>query len=86
MIAAPSHPRAVDVLLKVYVKCIDGHERETNDRSCRGLGEHPVDCRNGLTNTEPPACRKAYTLLRRGAGRRAIRPGPIEETQWCPSP
>lgn len=30
---------SVDVLLKIYAKCIDGQEREMNDRIMRGLGE-----------------------------------------------
>jgi hypothetical protein len=27
------------VLLKIYAKCIDGQEREMNDRILKGLGE-----------------------------------------------
>jgi hypothetical protein len=30
---------SVDVLLKIYAKCIDGQEHEMNDRILRGLGE-----------------------------------------------
>jgi integrase len=30
---------SVDVLLKIYVKCVDGQEAEMNDRIMRGLGE-----------------------------------------------
>ncbi|MEU9334427.1 site-specific integrase [Streptomyces sp. NPDC048290] len=30
---------SVDVLLKIYAKCIDGQEQEMNDRILRGLGE-----------------------------------------------
>ncbi len=30
---------SVDVLLKIYAKCIDGQEQETNDRILKGLGE-----------------------------------------------
>lgn len=30
---------SVDVLLKIYAKCIDGQEREMNDRIMQGLGE-----------------------------------------------
>ncbi|GAA2465088.1 hypothetical protein GCM10010405_56890 [Streptomyces macrosporus] len=30
---------SVDVLLKIYAKCVDGQEQETNDRIVRGLGE-----------------------------------------------
>ena len=37
--------RSVDVLLKVYAKCIDGQEQEMNERIMQGLGE--VD---GLTD------------------------------------
>jgi hypothetical protein len=29
----------VDVLLKIYAKCIDGQEAEMNDRILQGLGE-----------------------------------------------
>jgi hypothetical protein len=29
----------VDVLLKIYAKCIDGREQEMNDRTMKGLGE-----------------------------------------------
>jgi hypothetical protein len=28
----------VDVLLKIYAKCIDGQEAEMNDRIMQGLG------------------------------------------------
>jgi hypothetical protein len=31
----------VDVLLKIYAKCVDGQEAEMNDRILRSLGEHP---------------------------------------------
>lgn len=34
---------SVDVLLKIYAKCIDGQEQEMNDRIMRGLGENPAD-------------------------------------------
>ncbi len=34
---------SVDVLLKIYAKCIDGQEQEMNDRIMRGLGEDPAD-------------------------------------------
>jgi integrase len=30
---------SVDVLLKIYAKCIDGQEQEMNDRIMQGLGE-----------------------------------------------
>jgi hypothetical protein len=30
---------SVDVLLKIYAKCIDGQEQEMNDRILKGLGE-----------------------------------------------
>lgn len=30
---------SVDVLLKVYAKCIDGQEQEMNGRIMRGMGE-----------------------------------------------
>lgn len=36
---------SVDVLLKIYVKCIDGQEQEASDRIMQGLGErgrHPA--------------------------------------------
>ncbi|MBA5221243.1 hypothetical protein H1X69_07360 [Streptomyces griseoaurantiacus] len=29
---------SVDVLLKIYAKCVDGQENEMNDRIMRGLG------------------------------------------------
>lgn len=29
----------MDVLLKIYAKCIDGQEQEMNDRIMQGLGE-----------------------------------------------
>jgi hypothetical protein len=29
----------VEVLLKIYAKCIDGQEAEMNDRIMKGLGE-----------------------------------------------
>ncbi|MEU4686472.1 tyrosine-type recombinase/integrase [Streptomyces xinghaiensis] len=32
---------SVDVLLKIYAKCIDGQEQEMNDRIMRGLGDDP---------------------------------------------
>ncbi|WP_319294833.1 hypothetical protein [Streptomyces sp. AK08-02] len=32
---------SVDVLLKIYAKCIDGQEQEMNDRILKGLGEGP---------------------------------------------
>ncbi|ELP62878.1 hypothetical protein ACKI1I_22175 [Streptomyces turgidiscabies] len=35
--ARPGH--SVDVLLKIYAKCIDGQEQEMNDRILKGLGE-----------------------------------------------
>ncbi|MEV6056895.1 tyrosine-type recombinase/integrase [Streptomyces sp. NPDC052107] len=34
---------SVDVLLKIYAKCIDGQEQEMNDRIMQGLGEDPAD-------------------------------------------
>ncbi|MEU4932746.1 tyrosine-type recombinase/integrase [Streptomyces yokosukanensis] len=34
---------SVDVLLKIYAKCIDGQEQEMNDRVMKGLGEDPAD-------------------------------------------
>lgn len=34
---------SVDVLLKIYAKCIDGQEQEMNDRIMQGLGEGPAD-------------------------------------------
>ncbi|MDH6219907.1 hypothetical protein [Streptomyces pseudovenezuelae] len=30
---------SVDVLLKIYAKCIDSQEQEMNDRTLKGLGE-----------------------------------------------
>jgi hypothetical protein len=33
----------VDVLLKIYAKCIDGQEQEMNDRIMQGLGEEDGD-------------------------------------------
>jgi integrase len=33
---------SVDVLLRIYAKCIDGQEAEMNDRIMRGLGEAPT--------------------------------------------
>ncbi|MFE0793552.1 site-specific integrase [Streptomyces mutabilis] len=30
---------SVDVLLKIYAKCVDGQEQEINDRILKGLGE-----------------------------------------------
>lgn len=30
---------SVDVLLKIYAKCVDGRENEMNDRIMRGLGK-----------------------------------------------
>ncbi len=30
---------SVDVLLKIYAKCVDGQEQEMNDRIMQGLGE-----------------------------------------------
>ncbi|GAA0539846.1 hypothetical protein GCM10010390_47280 [Streptomyces mordarskii] len=33
---------SVDVLLKIYAKCIDGQEDEMNDRILKGLGEEDV--------------------------------------------
>lgn len=48
VVAASSYSRiwkraceSVDVLLKIYAKCIDGQEAEMNDRIMRGLGEAP---------------------------------------------
>lgn len=37
-VAARAGP-SVDVLLKIYAKCIDGQEQEMNDRILKGLGE-----------------------------------------------
>ncbi|MET7760750.1 site-specific integrase [Streptomyces sp. NPDC005393] len=34
---------SVDVLLKIYAKCIDGQEQEMNDRIMQGLGEDTAD-------------------------------------------
>ncbi|WP_432019354.1 tyrosine-type recombinase/integrase [Streptomyces sp. 1222.5] len=34
---------SVDVLLKIYAKCIDGQEQEMNDRIMQGLGEDIAD-------------------------------------------
>lgn len=34
---------SVDVLLKIYAKCIDGQEQEMNDRILKGLGEESTD-------------------------------------------
>jgi integrase len=34
---------SVDVLLKIYAKCIDGQEQEMNDRIMQGLGEDSAD-------------------------------------------
>ncbi|MFJ9567100.1 hypothetical protein ACIRQQ_44590 [Streptomyces fuscichromogenes] len=36
---------SVDVLLKIYAKCIDGQEEEMNDRIMQGLreGDDPTD-------------------------------------------
>ena len=34
---------SVDVLLKIYAKCIDGQEAEMNDRIMQGLGEGESD-------------------------------------------
>lgn len=34
---------SVDVLLKIYAKCIDGQEEEMNDRIMRGLGDDSAD-------------------------------------------
>lgn len=33
---------SVDVLLRIYAKCIDGQETEMNDRILRGLGKEPA--------------------------------------------
>ncbi len=33
---------SVDVLLKIYAKCIDGQEDEMSDRILKGLGEEDV--------------------------------------------
>ena len=32
---------SVEVLLKIYAKCVDGQEGEMNDRIMKGLGEEP---------------------------------------------
>ncbi|MFE2532541.1 hypothetical protein [Streptomyces sp. NPDC059371] len=37
--AAARAGHSVDVLLKIYAKCIDGQEQEMNDRIMQGLGE-----------------------------------------------
>nr|WP_314172151.1 hypothetical protein [Streptomyces sp. DSM 40971] len=34
---------SVEVLLKIYAKCIDGQEAEMNDRIMQGLGEEGAD-------------------------------------------
>lgn len=33
----------MEVLLKIYAKCIDGQEAEMNDRIMKGLGENESD-------------------------------------------
>jgi hypothetical protein len=37
--AAARAGHSVDVLLKIYAKCIDGQEAEMNDRIMQGFGE-----------------------------------------------
>jgi hypothetical protein len=34
---------SVDVLLKIYAKCIDGQEAEMNERILQGLGEEEAE-------------------------------------------
>ena len=36
---APADSAPLDVLLKIYAKCIDGQEQEMNDRIMQGMGE-----------------------------------------------